>query len=93
MGIIIPQATLPSGIVVSNVYACISYNGISIWKDPVSNTYNFNGMYKMYSSTDKKLPPVENLNLHFSSNVITDENLYTTFYNQLKTLYPGSTDC
>ena len=93
MGILIPHATLASGIPVSNIYACISSNGISVWKDPMSNTFNFNGMYKIYASPDKALPPIDNLNLYFKSNTIATESLYTTFYDELKRIYPGAEDC
>jgi hypothetical protein len=92
MGILIPQATLPSGIPVNNIYACISSNGISVWKDPTSNTFNFNGMYKIYSSPDKLLQPIDNLNIHFTSNTMPDKSLYTIFYDNLKDKYPGSVD-
>jgi len=92
MGIILPQAVLASGIPVSNAYACIAYNGLSVWKDPTSNIYNFNGSYKLYASKEKLLTPIDNLNLYFKSNTMPDQSLYTTFYDQLKTMYPGSLD-
>jgi hypothetical protein len=90
MGLLIRSATLPSGIPVSNIYACISNSGISVWKDSLSNTYNFNGMYKLYSGTDKLNQPLDNLNIHFKLDIIPDENIYKTFYNQLKIIYPNS---
>lgn len=84
------SATLQSGIPVSNVYLCISNSGISVWKDSLSNTYNFNGMYKLYSAVNKTNQPIDNLNIHFKLDNIPDENIYKTFYNQLKTIYPDS---
>jgi hypothetical protein len=90
MGLMVRSATLQSGIPVSNIYACISNSGISVWKDPVSNTYSFNGMYKLYSTVDKTNQPIDNLNINFNLGNIPDENIYKTFYNQLKTIYPDS---
>lgn len=92
MGLIIRSATLPSGIPVSNIYACIANNGIAVWKDPVSNTYNFNGMYKLYSGPDKLNQPLDNLNIYFKSDTMPDESIYKTFYRQLKTIYTNSYD-
>lgn len=93
MGILIPNAVLPSGIPVSNIYACIASNGVSVFRDPVSNNFSFNGMYKIYANSSKNLPPIDNLNLHFKSNTVPDQSLYTTFYDTLKATYPGSSDC
>ena len=90
MGLMVRSATLQSGIPVSNVYLCISNSGISVWKDSLSNTYNFNGMYKLYSAVNKTNQPIDNLNIHFKLDNIPDENIYKTFYNQLKTIYPDS---
>lgn len=90
MGLLIRSATLQSGIPVSNIYACISNSGVSVWKDPVSNIYNFNGMYKLYAADDKTKQPIDNLNIHFKLDNIPDENIYKTFYSNLKTIYPDS---
>jgi hypothetical protein len=92
MGILIPHAILSSGIPVSNIYACISCNGISVWKDHLTSTFNFNGSYRIYSSADKNLKPIDNLQIHYKSNTMPNESLYTTFYDHLKLEYPGSSD-
>ena len=90
MGLLVPQATLPSGITVSNVYICVATNGLSVWRDTMSNTYNYNGAYKIYAGPDKLFQPLDNLQLHFKSNTIAEESIYTTFYNQLMVTYPDS---
>ena len=90
MGIIVPEAYLPMGITVSNVY--MSFSGEVIYTIPTSGQYRINTYYKVYKD-DTKIPDT---NIRIPTGVIIDSivgrDVYTILYENLKALYPGSTD-
>ena len=90
MGIFVPEAYLPMGVTVSNVY--MSFSGEVIYTVPRSGQYNVNTYYKVYKDETKQ--PDTNIRIPISVNVIsiTGRDVYTILYDELKTLYPGSTD-
>jgi hypothetical protein len=91
MGITVPQATLPSGINVSNVY--MSFANEVIYISPTSNSKNvINSYYNVYKDSTKTL----GTNIRIPICVIVDDisvSVYTLLYDNLKQTYPGSTDC
>jgi len=89
MGILVQEAILPMGITVSNVY--VSFSGEVIYTVPVSGQYNVNTYYKVYKDSTKQ--PDTNIRIPISvmvSNISV--GVYSILYEELKTLYPGSTD-
>jgi hypothetical protein len=90
MGILVPEANLPMGVTVSNVY--MSFSGEVIYTIPRSGQYNINTYYKVYKDESKQ--PDTNIRIPISvlvSNIV-GRDVYTILYDELKTLYPGSTD-
>jgi hypothetical protein len=90
MGILVPEAYLPMGVTVSNVY--MSFSGEVIYTVPRSGQYNVNTYYKVYKDETKQ--PDTNIRIPISvlvSNIV-GRDVYTILYDELKTLYPGSTD-
>ena len=91
MGIFVPEANLPMGITVSNVY--MSFSGEVIYTSPNtgSNNYNINTYYKVYKDETK----IPDTNIRISLAIQVSDisvGVYTSLYENLKALYPGSTD-
>ena len=90
MGILVPEAYLPMGITVSNVY--MSFSGEVIYTVPANGQYRINTYYKVYKDESKK--PDTNIRIPISTQVsnIIARDVYTILYEELKSVYPGSTD-
>ena len=90
MGILVPEAYLPMGITVSNVY--MSFSGEVIYTVPANGQYRINTYYKVYKDESKK--PDTNIRIPISTQVsnIIARDVYTILYDELKAVYPGSTD-
>jgi hypothetical protein len=90
MGILVPEANLPMGITISNVY--ISFSGEVIYTVPANGQYRINTFYKVYKDESKQ--PDTNIRIPISAQVsnIVSRDVYTILYDELKTVYPGSTD-
>ena len=89
MGILVPEAYLPMGITVSNVY--MSFSGEVIYTVPANGQYNINTYYKVYKDESKK--PDTNIRISLAIQVSDiSVGVYTSLYENLKALYPGSTD-
>ena len=89
MGILVPEATLPMGITISNVY--MSFSGEVIYTCPTNGQYNVNTHYKVYKDETKQ----PDTNIRIPLNVqVTDISVgvYTTLYTALKDVYPGAED-
>ena len=89
MGILVPEATLPMGITISNVY--MSFSGEVIYTCPRNGQYAVNTHYKVYKD-DTKQPDT---NIRIPLNVQVSDisvGVYTTLYTALKNLYPGAED-
>lgn len=90
MGILVPQATLPDGNVVSNVYMSFFPETIHCFAR-MGNTYEYRAVYHVYEdvlNTESKF--------HFELSAETedpsDKPPFVFMYETLKNLYPGSTD-
>lgn len=91
MGLLVPEATLPMGITVSNVYISLSGEPINVQSIVRGNEYIVYSNYKIYKDVTKQ--PDTNIRLGISvetSNI--NSGIYTILYDKIKTLYPGSTD-
>ena len=90
MGIFVPEANLPMGITVSNVY--MSFSREVIYTVPTSGQYRINTYYKVYKDETKN--PDTNIRIPIVAQVsnIIARDVYTILYDELKTVYPGSTD-
>ena len=89
MGILVPEANLPMGITVSNVY--MSFSGEVIYTVPVESQYRINTYYKVYKDETK----IPDTNIRISLAIQVSDisvGVYTSLYENLKALYPGSTD-
>jgi len=90
MGIFVPEANLPMGITVSNVY--MSFSGEVIYTVPISGQYNVNTHYKVYKDETKQ--PDTNIRIPFPVQVSDiSVGVYTLLYENLKQIYPDSVDC
>jgi len=91
MGIFVPEANLPMGITVSNVY--MSFSGEVIYTVPMSGQYNVNTYYKVYKDETK----IPDTNIRIPTGVLVDSivgrDVYTILYENLKQIYPDSVDC
>jgi hypothetical protein len=90
MGILVPEATLPMGITVSNVY--MSFSGEVIYTIPTSGQYRVNTYYKVYK--DELKQPDTNIRIPINVQVSDiSVGVYTSLYENLKQIYPESVDC
>jgi len=92
MGIIVPEANLPMGITVSNVYMSFSGEVIYTMPNTGSNNYNINTSYKVYKDETKQ--PDTNIRVPIAVQVSNiSVGVYTLLYENLKQIYPDSIDC
>jgi hypothetical protein len=92
MGILVPEAYLPMGITVSNVY--MSFSGEVIYTIPnlTCNNYIINTHYKVYKDDTKQ--PDTNIRIPLAIHVNDiGVGVYTSLYENLKQNYPSSVDC
>lgn len=92
MGILVPDATLPMGITLSNVY--ISFGGETVYINPKNqmDMYRVSTTYRVYK--DQSKDGGTNITVPISVNVsdISRDSIFGILYEELKTIYPGSMD-
>ena len=90
MGILVPEANIPMGIILNNMY--MSFTGETIYIAPVVGQYVIKSFYKIYKDQSKY--PDTNIRIPISCIVdtIKDRDAYSILYDELKTMYPGSID-
>jgi hypothetical protein len=89
MGIIVPEANLPMGITVSNVY--MSFSGEVIYTVPMNGQYRINTYYKVYK--DELKQPDTNIRIPINVEVSDiNQSVYSILYSELKTIYPNNID-
>jgi hypothetical protein len=90
MGILVPEANLPMGITLSNVY--MSFTSEIIYTYPQVGQHTIKSYYKVYKDQSKY--PDTNIRIPISSTVddIKGLDVYTILYDELKVAYPGSVD-
>ena len=92
MGILVPEANLPMGITVSNVYMSFSGEVIYTMPNQTSNIYTINTHYKVYKDDTKQ--PDTNIRIPLGIQVSDiSVGVYTSLYENLKQIYPESVDC
>jgi hypothetical protein len=92
MGIIVPEATLPSSnITVSNVYMSFSGEAIQTFKQPYTGDYVLSSNYRVFSNSSKQpwTNIIEPLMVPYSN---LEQGVFTVLYTALKEMYPGSED-
>ena len=90
MGIIVPEAILPSKIGISNVYISFAQENIMVSKNN-SDSWRINTNYNIFNDESK----INGTNIRLPIEVNTSniaEGVYSILYTQLKTIYPGSQD-
>ena len=92
MGIIVPEAVLPVGIKVSNVYMSFSGESITVFPRDMSGNYQIGSQYKVYK--DATRTPYSNIKFPLTVTAVSidDKSPYDILYEELKKLYPGSED-
>jgi len=91
MGILVPDATIPMGLTLSNVYMSFTGEQISIYPVLGSNIFIINTNYRIYKDSTKR----HETNIRIAIQVETSNissGVYVILYDKLKVLYPGSTD-
>jgi len=90
MGILVPEATLPSGITLSNVY--MSFSGEAVFIGPTGpgrcQVYSY---YKVWPDVEKTKPSDIRILLTVQE-ADPSVSAYTVLYDALKEQYPGSVD-
>jgi len=92
MGILVPEATLPSGFTLTNAYMSFSGEAVQTLKHPYTGEYVLSSNYRVFSNPSKQ-PDTnirEPLMVPYSN---LDQGVFTVLYTALKELYPGSHDC
>jgi len=92
MGILVPEANLPMGITISNVYMSFSGEVIYTMPNQSSNIYTVNTHYKVYKDETKQPDTNIRIPLAIQVNDIS-VGVYTSLYENLKQIYPDSVDC
>jgi hypothetical protein len=90
MGILVPEATLPSGFTLSNVYMSFSHEPVYISPMGPSRCQIYS-YYKVWADVEKSKPSDIRILLTVQG---ADSSLsaYTVLYDALKEQYPGSED-
>ena len=89
MGIFVPEAILPMGITVSNVY--MSFSGEVIYTVPANGQYRINTYYKVYK--DELKQPDTNIRIPINVQVSDiNQSVYSILYSELKTIYSNNID-
>ena len=89
MGILVPEANLPMGIMISNVY--MSFSGEVIYTVPANGQYRINTYYKVYKGELKQ--PDTNIRIPINVQVSDiNQGVYSILYNELKTIYSNNID-
>jgi hypothetical protein len=89
MGIFVPEANLPMGITVSNVY--MSFSGEVIYTVPTNGQYRINTYYKVYK--DELKQPDTNIRIPINVEVSDiNQSVYSILYSELKTIYSNNID-
>ena len=91
MGIFVPEANLPMGITISNVYMSFSGEVIYTMPNQSSNIYTVNTHYKVYKDETKQPDTNIRIPLGIQVNDIS-VGVYTSLYENLKQIYPNSVD-
>ena len=91
MGILVPEANLPMGITISNVYMSFSGEVIYTVPNPTCNNYTINTHYKVYK--DELKQPDTNIRIPINVQVSDiNQSVYSILYSELKTIYPNNID-
>jgi hypothetical protein len=89
MGIFVPEANLPMGITISNVY--MSFSGEVIYTVPLNGQYRINTYYKVYK--DELKQPDTNIRIPINVQVSDiNQSVYSILYSELKTIYSNNID-
>jgi len=89
MGILVPEANLPMGITISNVY--MSFSGEVIYTVPLNGQYRVNTYYKVYK--DELKQPDTNIRIPINVQVSDiNQGVYSILYSELKTIYSNNID-
>jgi hypothetical protein len=78
------------GITISNVY--MSFSGEVIYTVPENGQYRINTYYKVYKDETKNPDTNSRIPIVTQTSNIVGRDVYTILYENLKALYPGSTD-
>jgi hypothetical protein len=91
MGIFVPQATLPSGIKLSNVY--MSFSGEVVYTAQFQGKWRVQSNYKVFKDQVSAKNGYSNIRIEFAT--VVDKftsNPYICLYDALKQEYPGAVD-
>jgi hypothetical protein len=89
MGILVSEATLPSGIQVSNVY--MSFSDEPVYMSRLPDGYQVYSYYKVWSNSLRDKPADIRILLTIKS-PNADNSVHSILYDGLKQLYPNYTD-
>ena len=89
MGIFVQQATLPSGVKVSNVY--MSFSGEVVYTAQMKGGWRIQSTYKVFKD-QISAKSGSNIKIEFSTFVTDLSNPYGHLYDALKEAYPGAVD-
>jgi hypothetical protein len=92
MGILVQEVILPMGVMLSNVYMSFSGEVVYITPRNEDGRYRVNTWYRVYK--DETRQPDTNIRIPMSVTVndIGDRPVYDILYDELRALYPQSTN-
>jgi hypothetical protein len=91
MGLLIPEANLPSQITLSNVYVSFSEENILVTSNGSDGGWRVISNYRIFSDQTKS----NGTNIRIPIEVVSIDiiqGVYTILYGELKRLYPNSED-
>jgi hypothetical protein len=92
MGILVQEVILPMGVMLSNVYMSFSGEVVYITPRNEDGRYRVNTWYRVYK--DETRQPDTNIRIPMSVTVndIGERHVYDILYDELRALYPQSTN-
>lgn len=92
MGILVPEASLPNGITVNNVYMSFASEVIYIHPRNADGSRHVTSNYRIFRDYTKT--PYSDMRFPISVTVTSDpyENVHDLLYSELRQMYPGSED-
>lgn len=92
MGILVPEASLPNGITVNNVYMSFASEVIYVHPRNTDGSRHVTSNYRVFKDCTKT--PYSDIKFPISVIVTSDpyENVHDLLYSELKQAYPGSED-
>jgi hypothetical protein len=92
MGILVPNCTLPNGIVITDAFICFTGEKVIVQKDVSGETYCVVSTYRVYKDSTRTGPVIILCPIIVEGITNVVNSPYNYLYDSLKQTYPGSVD-